>query len=94
MGDKGAKATQQNSQAIKKSKPVTRTQALASRGIRRHEDLDIANSAVFSDVADGRADFEATRLMLSAIGKKIALENLKVRAGFYKDLGEKGFFLS
>lgn len=94
MAKENGKANQAGKETSQSTKLVPRTRAIADRGIRTEENLDLAVSGIFSDLADGRADYEQTRLMLSAIGKKLNLENLKVRAGVYKQPGVKSFFLT
>lgn len=71
---------------VEAGKAAPRVVALAAAGIRTEPQVDEAISAVWSDLADGRAQFEQSRLLLSSIGKKLNLENLKVRAGLYKNV--------
>lgn len=70
--------------SIEKQNGTPRTRSLAGEGISSEAKVDRALDAIFNDLADDRADFEKTRYMLSAIGKKLAMENMKIRAGLYK----------
>lgn len=70
--------------AITKQNGIPRTRGLAGKGISTEAAVDAALNAIFDDLADDRADFEKTRYMLSAIGKKMNMENMKIRAGLYK----------
>lgn len=65
-----------------------------SGGLQTESSVDQAISAIFDDLAAGSYNQEQTKLMLSALGKKLNLESLKIRAGYYKTLTGKsqGFF--
>jgi len=57
--------------------------------------MDNLLDAIVNDLNADAADYEKTRYLLSAIGKKLAKENIKIRAGFYKgERAKTGLFLS
>jgi len=98
MATKKQEKAQKNTGLVQGTQ-IPRTRALAGNGIGSEERVDRALDAIFDDLADDRADFEKTRYMLSAIGKKLSMENMKIRAGFYKGdrattSAKPGFFLS
>jgi len=60
-------------------------------GIFTEQQVSRAISEIYAVVASGQANTDQAKILLSAVGKKIALENLKVRAGLYRS-GHLGFF--
>lgn len=64
---------------------------LAGKGIGTETAMSNLLDAIVNDLVEDKADYEKTRYLLSAAGKKLALENIKIRAGFYKrDKGSGG----
>lgn len=80
-----------DSTAVAKS---TQTSNLAGKGIGSESAMDNLLDAIVNDLNADVADYEKTRYLLSAIGKKLAKENIKIRAGFYKgERAKTGMFL-
>lgn len=68
--------------------------SLAGKGITTETAMSNLIDAIVNDLTEDKADYEKTRYLLSAVGKKLALENIKIRAGFYKgDRAKTGLFL-
>lgn len=68
--------------------------SLAGKGLGTEAAMDNLLDAIVNDLTTDAADYEKTRYLLSAIGKKLAKENIKIRAGFYKgERAKTGLFL-
>jgi hypothetical protein len=62
-------------------------------GILTKDQIDVVLSAIAIELGSGTADHNQVRLILSAVGRKITMENLAVRAGIYKSGAKPSFFL-
>jgi hypothetical protein len=89
-----AKTKQAETERSKAITKPSQTSSLAGRGLGSETAMDNLLDAIVNDLSADVADYEKTRYLLSAIGKKLAKENIKIRAGFYKgERAKTGLFL-
>lgn len=90
MADTKQHKTQESKTVVKSSQ----ISGLVGKGIGSEAAMDNLLDAIVNDLNADVADYEKTRYLLSAIGKKLAKENIKIRAGFYKgERAKTGLFL-
>jgi hypothetical protein len=90
---KGSKALAQRAQETSPNgdRNKRKTFAITQRGIKTSVDLAEFQSAALSDIDGGRANLKEMERMTAITGQMIALENLKLRAGFYREGTSKSF---
>ena len=69
------------------------TYQITQRGVKTSTDLSGFHAAALADIDSGRADLKEMNAMRSITGQIIAHENLKLKAGGYKN-GRKNNFLT
>jgi len=67
---------------------------LAGRGLRTSEDVSDAIDTVFDSIVNETISPTRANNLLEAIGKRISLESLKLRAGVTPTLKQPGFYQS
>lgn len=91
MVKKEQSKTDTSKAALQTKTGVPQVRGLANVGLGTSRKVDGIIDAIVHDMALDLIEPDKSRLLLSAVGKKLTLENMKIKAGFYRDKANQGF---